>query len=60
MTVSEARQALKDILEATKDRPLLRGMCKKVIELLEEKKPESEADTFASGFIVYFSKYANN
>ena len=59
MTVNEARQAVKTILEATKDRPLLRGMCKKVIELLEEKAPEAEADMLECNFIVYFSKYVN-
>jgi hypothetical protein len=60
MTVNEARQALNSILEATKKKPLLRGMCKKVIELLEEKAPEAEADTLETGFIVYFNKYLNN
>ena len=60
MTVNEARQALNSILEATQKKPLLRGMCKKVIESLEEKEPESEADILVNGFIVYFNKYTNN
>lgn len=60
MTVNEARQALNSILEATQEKPLLRGMCKKVIELLEEKAPEAEAGVLESGLIEYFNKYLNN